>query len=404
MTEWPPSWATVPLGDAATWSSGGTPRTGVAEYWDGPIPWISSGSLTEWKLTTSDRTLTEAGAANGSRMVPEGTTIFVVRGMSLKSEFRIGIAMKPMAFGQDCKALRARDGLDDLFLAYAIKAQTARILDLVDEAGHGTGRLNTDQMKELVIGIPPPDEQREIVGVLSALDDKIDANRRTAALIRAVAQTEFTRWRSELMDWDETTFGEFCSVYGGSTPRTTEPSYWGGPHAWATPTDVTGLIDPYLFATGRTITDAGLASSSTELHPPGSIFMTSRATIGAFAINQVACAANQGFIVVRPMDLRDRWFLFHEMQHRLPDMLDLANGSTFLEISRGVFKTMFLGVPTDRSVLLQLDSVLALLHARACSAAAETRTLEALRDALMPELLSGRLRVPCAVTSMDAVT
>ncbi len=180
MSSYPSAWGAVTLADAATWLSGGTPRTDEPSYWNGDIPWITSGSLTEWRLKRSDRRLTAAGVSNGSRLVPAGTVIFVVRGMSLKTEFRIGIVDRPVAFGQDCKALQAVDGLDPLYLAYAIKAQTAEILDLVDEAGHGTGRLNTDQIKAVRIGLPPIEEQRAIAGVLGALDDKIESNRRMA--------------------------------------------------------------------------------------------------------------------------------------------------------------------------------------------------------------------------------
>jgi type I restriction enzyme S subunit len=196
MVDLPDGWNELTLGEAATWSSGGTPRTTEPSYWNGDIPWISSGSLTEFQLKTSDRMVTEAGIDAGSKLVPPGTTLFVVRGMSLKSEFRIGIATRPMAFGQDCKALRPVDGIDCLFLAYAIKAKTQTILGLVDEAGHGTGRLNTDQMKALTICVPPLPEQLAIARVLGDLDDKIESNRHLARLLedeaRAVFQEHFS--------------------------------------------------------------------------------------------------------------------------------------------------------------------------------------------------------------------
>src|SRR5262249_34240478 len=60
----PSDWSTATLGDSARWLSGGTPRTTNGEYWGGRIPWITSGSLTSLLLDRSERTLTEAGAAN----------------------------------------------------------------------------------------------------------------------------------------------------------------------------------------------------------------------------------------------------------------------------------------------------------------------------------------------------
>ena len=96
---WPSDWDVKTLGKAADWFSGGTPRTSEAAYWGGDIPWIGSGSLTEFRIRKSDRTLTPLGAANGTRLVGPGTVIFVVRGMSLKSEFRMGITHRQVAFG-----------------------------------------------------------------------------------------------------------------------------------------------------------------------------------------------------------------------------------------------------------------------------------------------------------------
>ena len=153
--ELPSSWTVEPLGSLAAWLSGGTPLTSEPAYWGGDIPWISSGSLTSFHLWDSARRLTPMGLENGSRLVPAASIIFVVRGMSLKSEFRIGIAKRPMAFGQDCKALLPRRGVDAAFLAQAVRARSIDVLGMVDEAGHGTGRLATDRIKALRIPLPP---------------------------------------------------------------------------------------------------------------------------------------------------------------------------------------------------------------------------------------------------------
>jgi type I restriction enzyme S subunit len=130
--------------------------------------------------------------------------------------------------------------------------------------------------------------------------------------------------------------------------------------------------------------------------------MTSRATIGAFAVTQVPAATNQGFIAVRPRRPEHCWFLFEEMRSQLPEMLDRANGSTFMELSRGNFKLMELAVPDDRA-LEDLDAKLSPLHAKAAQLAAESAQLVRLRDALLPELLSGRIRVPEAREAVQEV-
>lgn len=184
----PDGWGTVRLRDAGTWLSGGTPRTSTAEYWGGDIPWISSKSLTDFRVRDADRRVTALGAANGTRLVPAETILMVVRGMSLKTEFRMGITQRQVAFGQDCKALIAKDGIDPVYLAYALSERSDDILDLVDEAGHGTGRLQMDLLGNVEIPLPPIGEQRAIAAAVGLLDDKLESIGRAIDTALLVAQ------------------------------------------------------------------------------------------------------------------------------------------------------------------------------------------------------------------------
>jgi type I restriction enzyme S subunit len=257
----------------------------------------------------------------------------------------------------------------------------------------GLGHVTKSDLERLQVALPSVEEQRVIAATLGALDDKIESNRRAVDLIQDLSRSIYLAWRSTHPDTSEATFGSFADVFGGATPKTTEPNYWDGEIAWATPTDITALTAPYLFGTARMITDAGLASTSAMLHPTGTIFMTSRATIGSFAVTQVPAATNQGFIAVRPRQPEHRWFLFEEMRARVPEMLDRANGSTFMELSRGNFKLMPLGIP-DAKAIAELDCELKPLHAKAAQLDSESTRVARLRDTLLPELLSGRIRVP----------
>lgn len=251
--------------------------------------------------------------------------------------------------------------------------------------------ISLGDARKVTIHLPPIEEQHAIAATLGALDDKIESNRRAIEVLQRLSAAAFTRWRNEAVTVVTSTFGAYADVYGGATPKTTVPDYWGGGLAWATPTDVTGLSAPYLSRTSRTITNEGLQSCTADMHPAGTIFMTSRATIGAFAINQIPAATNQGFIAVRPRQEVDRYFLFEEMRSRVDEFLDNANGSTFLEISRSRFKELPLEVPEPEAIAL-LDKQIGPLHRKAAQLALESDRLTALRDALLPELLSGRVR------------
>ncbi|WP_329540367.1 restriction endonuclease subunit S [Streptomyces sp. NBC_01358] len=182
----PAGWRRLRLADAGQWRSGGTPSTSNDAYWGGDIPWISGASMKDFHVTDAARRLTLLGAKNGSRLAEPGTTLFVVRGMSLKSEFRIGVAERQVAFGQDVKALIPADGIDPHFLAYAIRVLTPEILSMVEETSHGTGRLDTARLKELEIGVPSMDEQRRIVAVHTAFERRIGALERDLGKLDAL--------------------------------------------------------------------------------------------------------------------------------------------------------------------------------------------------------------------------
>jgi type I restriction enzyme, S subunit len=188
MNRFPSDWQTIHMKEAATWLSGGTPSTSNPQYWDGDIPWISAASLKNFRVFDSERRVTSLGAAHGTRLIPEGTTIFVVRGMSLKNEFRVGITCREVAFGQDCKALIPAAGVYPPFLAFAVAGQASSILKMVDEAGHGTGRLPTDQLLNLPIGIPPIFEQKRIVEILDTADDAIQSAERLITKLEQAKQ------------------------------------------------------------------------------------------------------------------------------------------------------------------------------------------------------------------------
>ena len=113
-------------------------------------------------------------------------------------------------------------------------------------------------------------------------------------------------------------------------------------------------------------------------------------------------AVNQGFIVAQAKEPTGTWWLFHEMRSRVDDYISHANGATFLELPRGRFKALELKWP-DGEALRKFDAAAEPLHARAYAAMNENRMLAALRDELLPELMSGRLRVKDAEKTVEEV-
>ncbi|MEU2974023.1 restriction endonuclease subunit S [Nocardiopsis alba] len=327
-----------------------------------------------------------------SRAVPEEDDIILTREAPVGRVARVEKGMR-VCLGQRTMLIRTdKDKANHRFLEFLLKSSEVQNSLHAYASGSTVPHLRVGQVRELEIPpLPQIHEQEAIAVTLGALDDKIAANERIAATAIELADARFSREATEI-DFGNETFSSVAQVAGGGTPKTKEEEYWGGDIAWTTPTDVTALNSPYLFETSRRITPLGLENCASQIYPANSIFMTSRATIGAFAMPQFPAAVNQGFIVVLPPTEDLRWWLFHEMRSRVDEMRSLANGSTFLELSRKNFKAMPIRMP-ETEALQRFSATVGPLHRRACKAAAESRTLAELRDTLLPQLMSGKLRV-----------
>lgn len=239
-------------------------------------------------------------------------------------------------------------------------------------------------------------EEERIGKLLSAIDDKITTNSRIINVSDALVEALYSQVTKKPT---AQTFDEVAKVFGGSTPSTKNDAFWYGDINWATPTDITALDGPWIGDTNRKITEAGLASMSSSLHPENSILMTSRATIGAIALASGPIATNQGFIVVEAPDALTPW-LFAQMKARKREFEVWANGATFMELSRGNFKKLpFIGCSEDDLQAFN-DAAWPLLK-RAQAAQKNNLMLARTRDELLPLLMSGRITVGEAEVAAD---
>ncbi|SDX55430.1 type I restriction enzyme, S subunit [Albimonas donghaensis] len=165
-------WPERALEEIVTIKSGGTPSKASPENWDGDLPWLSAKDLKTHFLSDSEDHLTEAGARS-AKIVPAGTILVLVRGMTLMKDFPVGITTRKVAFNQDVKALTPKPNVSGLFLSYALAARKAQFMKLVNTANHGTGRLDTGLMLAVPIGVPKPAEQDRIAVSLRACDEEI---------------------------------------------------------------------------------------------------------------------------------------------------------------------------------------------------------------------------------------
>ena len=146
-------------------------------------------------------------------------------------------------------------------------------------------------------------------------------------------------------DWKVLPLGAVAEVVGGGTPSRDKPAFWGKDHYWITPSEVVARDGQTTSRSKEKISDFGLQSSGAKLHPPGTILMTSRASIGFAAIATGEICTNQGFQSLRCGDELDNWFALHQIRHRRAELQQLGAGSTFLEVSGSNVRSFLLVVP-----------------------------------------------------------
>ena len=168
-------WAEKSLDKLATIQAGATPSKANAEFWGGSIPWVSAKDMKRLFLEDSEEHISDDAVSNGARLVPKGTLLLLTRGMTLLKDVPICILSREMSFNQDVKGLRPKAGVNSLFLAWMLLSNKDRLLALVNIAGHGTGKIDSDELKALLLRIPQPPEQQRIADCLTSLDYLISA-------------------------------------------------------------------------------------------------------------------------------------------------------------------------------------------------------------------------------------
>lgn len=170
-----PEWSESRLGQLVELQSGATPSKANPEFWNGKIPWVSAKDMKQLFLEDSEDHISSAAIESGAKTVPSGSLLILTRGMTLLKDVPICVVRRDMALNQDVKALRPKDGVESMFLAFLLMASKERLLAMVDIAGHGTGKLDTDGLRDFGLAIPKPEEQQRIADCLSSLDTRITA-------------------------------------------------------------------------------------------------------------------------------------------------------------------------------------------------------------------------------------
>ncbi|MCQ2901174.1 restriction endonuclease subunit S [Helicobacter pylori] len=191
-------------------------------------------------------------------------------------------------------------------------------------------------------------------------------------------------------NWQKVRLGDIAEIIGGGTPSTQITSFWNGSINWFTPTEIG--ITKYVYKSQRTITPLGLKKSSAKLLPIGTILLTSRASIGDCAILKVVATTNQGFQSLIPLEKINNEFLYYLILTLKNKLLELASGSTFLEVSPNKIKNLLIPLP-PLNEQIAIANILSDVDRYLYSLDALILKKEGVKKALSFELLSQRKRL-----------
>ncbi len=296
------------------------------------------------------------------------------------------------------------------------------------DSGSAIPSTSRDAFYHLPVRVPPLEDQRAIASVLGSLDDKIELNRRTNETLEEMARALFRSWfvnfdpvRAKVeghqpfgMDeeiaalfpdsledsligeipsgWKADSFSEMIELTGGGTPKTSVDEYWNGEIPWFSVVDAPRDSDAFVISTEKQITEAGVTNSSTKILPVGTTIISARGTVGKCALVGVPMAMNQSCYGLRGRDEQGDYFTYFATRRMVAELQQHAHGSVFSTITRNTFRGVKIPVPPsdlsrkyDDAVSPYIRRILTNLH--------QSRTLAAIRNALLPKLLSGEIRV-----------
>lgn len=376
-------------------TSGGTPSRRISDYYGGDIPWIKTKELEDGWINGTEEAISESGLANSSaKVLPPNTVLMAMYGATVG---KLALLARPMACNQAaCALIVDNQRADYRYIFYQLLNARTQITDLAN--GAAQQNLSAGTIKALLIPVPPIDEQRGIAAALGALDDKIESNRSAIgiaghlldALGVALADTLASVPLASLIKVkrvavDPTSLGDAQVDHyslpafdeGARPERVAASTIMSGKLAVTKPSILVSRLNPRFNRTWWAVPTEGVpALASTEFacittgtrEELAAVWLAVRDEYFRGEVVRRASGTSGSHQRVRPEDL---------LAIDVPDVREL---SPYAQVEALALLDLIHGHRTESVKLAQL------------------------RDALLPELLSGRIRVPeCREAVEEAV-
>ncbi len=371
------NWKTCQLGELVTFTSGGTPSKKKAEYWNGSIPWISAKTMKDEHISTSDLMISEEGLKNGSRLAPQGSILFLIRGSGLFNGIPICLVDKPVAFNQDVKCINSISEIENKYVFYWLLSQASTLSAIVGVTTIGAGKFDMDVIKRLEISYPEKEVRNEIIRIADAISDKIRLNTAINENLELQAQAIFKSWFVDFepfggvmpVDWNVGAFSDVADVLSGKRPPMKQN-------------------DKTEDASIPLIGAAAIMGYTNKFNHDDKILVIGR--VGTHGIVQrfdYPCWTSDNTLVIKSN--------YYEYTYQILKLIDykaMNRGSTQPLITQGDLKKTEIIIPS-KECLQKYENIVGSLMYQYSQNRTENEKLALLRDTLLPKLMNGEIDV-----------
>ena len=434
--------------------SGATPRGGNEVYLDqGEMALIRSQNVRNEHFDKNGLVFIEDKHAKqlANVTVERGDVLLNITGDSVARCCQVIPEVLPARVNQHVAIIRTiPELLEPRFLRYFLISPYMQNL-MLGWAGAGATRnaLTKGMIESFEVPVPSLPEQKIIAHILGSLDDKIELNRKMNETLEAMAQALFKSWfidfdpvidnailaekpvpgcfqekyedrkvkfesgelfikdyhslfpdEFENIDkmgwipkgWRVRQLDDLIELIGGGTPKTSVTEYWNGDIPWFSVVDAPNTSDVFVIDTEKHVTKLGVDKSSTKILPIGTTIISARGTVGKCAMVGEPMAMNQSCYGVRGNDGISDIFVYYAIRERVADLQRSGHGSVFNTITRDTFKTI--QIPFGKAELTKkLEEHIKPLFDKILANCFQSKEISALRDAVLPKLLSGEVRI-----------
>ena len=292
---------------------------------------------------------------------------------------------------------RAIDGVSDAdFLYYLICSPLVRNPAIKSMVGSsGRQRVQTDVVANLDVELPPIEEQRKIGGLLKAIDDKIELN---DVINNNLLEQVLTLYRNKFVDTANNERAicradEYFDISIGKTPPRKEPQWFStNPQdvTWVSISDM-GTCGLYISSSSEQLTKQAVERHNVKVVPDNTVLLSFKLTVGRIAITNGEMTTNEAIAHFKTDKKEINEYLYCYLKCFNYQTMG-STSSIATAVNSKIIKGMPFVVPTNDE-LEEFHGFAAPMFAKIKANQIETNNLTALRDTLLPKLMSGELDV-----------